>query len=76
MSFENTNPTGAKELMDAAEGHVFVDVRTVEEFKEGHVPGAYNIPFAFKGPFGMEPNPAFADAMQKRFPSDAKLVLV
>ena len=76
MSFENTPPQGVKTLVEADGEHVIVDVRTVEEFGEGHIPGAYNVPFAFKGPFGMEPNPGFAAAMQKLFPSDAKLVLV
>jgi len=76
MSFENMSPEGAKALVEAGQGHVVVDVRTVEEFDEGHIPGAYNVPFAFKGAFGMEPNPGFAAAIQKLFPSDTKLVLV
>lgn len=76
MSFENTNPAGAKARIEDDPDVVVVDVRTVEEFDEGHVPAAYNVPFAFKGPFGMQPNPDFAAAMARLFASDAKLVLV
>lgn len=76
MSYTNVNPAGARELIEGEPDHVVVDVRTVEEFEAGHVPGAYNVPFAFRGPFGMEPNPDFAATMKRLFASDAKLVLV
>ena len=76
MSYETTDPTGAKELLDGDDGWIPVDVRTVAEFEEGHVPGAYNVPFAFKGPFGMEPNPEFAATIARLFPRDARLVFV
>lgn len=32
------------QFMDAAAAHTLVDVRTVGEFREGHLPGAINIP--------------------------------
>ncbi len=50
MSFENINPTGAKARIEGDSEVIVVDVRTVEEFDEGHVPGQYNVPFAFEGP--------------------------
>jgi len=34
----------AKELLDRRVGYIFLDVRTVKEFADGHVPGAINIP--------------------------------
>ena len=34
----------AKEIMDTEEGYVILDVRTQEEYDEGHVPGAVLIP--------------------------------
>ncbi len=74
MSYQTMNPGGAKELLDGDEGWTYVDVRTVEEFEEGHVAGAYNVPIAFKGPMGMEPNPDFAPAIRRLFPQDARLV--
>lgn len=72
MPHQTTNPAGAKDLL--AKGYTYVDVRTVEEFQQGHVPGAYNVPIAFRGPGGMQPNPDFVAAMQRHFAKDAKLV--
>lgn len=34
----------AAEMMRADDGHVVVDVRTLEEYREGHIPGAVCIP--------------------------------
>ena len=34
----------AKEIMDTEEGYVILDVRTQEEYDEGHIPGAVLIP--------------------------------
>ncbi len=71
-SYRSTNPAGAKAMIEDA--HVYVDVRTVEEFDAGHVPGAYNVPILFRSPMGMEPNPDFAATVTRHFPKDAKIV--
>ncbi|MCP3917191.1 MAG: rhodanese-like domain-containing protein [bacterium] len=42
-----------------------MDVRTVEEYEAGHVPGAFNIPYAFRGAVGMELNPNFVRATSR-----------
>lgn len=34
----------AKELLDRRAGYIYLDVRTIKEFADGHVPGAINIP--------------------------------
>ena len=34
----------AKEMMKQDDGHIVVDVRTLEEYREGHIPGAICIP--------------------------------
>ena len=34
----------AKQIMDSEEGYVILDVRTQEEYDEGHIPGAILIP--------------------------------
>jgi len=76
MTYETTNPPGAKKLLDGGEGWIYVDVRSPEEFEAGHVPGARNVPIATRGAAGgMEPNPGFLAAMKKAFPPDSKLVL-
>ena len=74
MNYETVDPTGARELLEADENVVYVDVRTVEEFDQGHVPGAYNVPIAFRSMMGMEPNPAFEAVIQRLFSKDQRIV--
>jgi len=73
MSYQTHNPTGVKELLDGAD-YVYVDVRSPQEFEQGHVPGSYNIPLLFMTSAGMQPNPAFLAAVTKRFPKTQKIV--
>ena len=40
----NITAQEAKEIMDSQEGYVILDVRTQEEFDQGHIPGAILIP--------------------------------
>lgn len=74
MSFETTNPAGARQLLDQ-EGWTFLDVRTVEEFEAGHVPGAFNVPLLNLVGGGMRPNPRFLEVVSKHFTKDSGLVL-
>jgi rhodanese-related sulfurtransferase len=67
-------PEEAKELIDK-EGYVYVDVRSVGEFKAGHATGAYNVPLMHIGKGSPTPNEKFLPAMQKVFAKDAKLVV-
>ena len=53
----------------------YVDVRTPEEFAEGHPQGALNIPVGFYGPYGMTLNPHFLSTMKQHFALDATIVL-
>jgi rhodanese-related sulfurtransferase len=71
--FARVSPEEAQSLL--AEGHVYVDVRTEQEFEAGHVPGAYNVPFRLRGPAGFVPNPDFAAVMQRRFGKEDRLVI-
>ena len=75
MTFETLNPPATRERMEA-EDWVYVDVRTVEEFDQGHVPGACNIPFAFSDPAtGMVQNPDFVEVIKRHFTPESHLVL-
>jgi rhodanese-related sulfurtransferase len=58
-----------------AEGWVYVDVRTTEEFEAGHPAGAVNVPISLAGPRGSAPNRDFLPAMKAAFPYDAKIVV-
>lgn len=44
VTYVNITAQEAKELMDGEEGYVILDVRTEEEYAQGHVPGAILIP--------------------------------
>ena len=40
----NITAEEAKQIMDSEEGYVILDVRTQEEYDQGHIPGAILIP--------------------------------
>ena len=42
--YVNITAEEAKEIMDTEEGYIILDVRTQEEYDEGHIPGAILIP--------------------------------
>ena len=64
MSVRRLPPNEASELL--AQGYVYVDVRSIPEFKEGHPTGAENIPFTND----------FPAVFATRFPAkDAKVVV-
>jgi rhodanese-related sulfurtransferase len=57
------------------EGFTYLDVRTEEEFEDGHPTGAVNVPVMIQGAAGLEPNPDFVATVSAVFPRDAKLVV-
>ena len=73
MSFETILPQGAATRL--TDGWTYLDVRTSEEFAEGHPPGAYNIPVATMSPAGMVPNDSFLAVVQRHFPADTSFVV-
>ena len=42
--YMNITAEEAKQIMDSKEGYVILDVRTQEEYDQGHIPGAILIP--------------------------------
>jgi rhodanese-related sulfurtransferase len=42
--YEQITSEAAKELMDTETDYVIIDARTIEEFEEGHIPGAILLP--------------------------------
>ena len=74
MAIKRVTPEEARDLVD--EGWIYVDVRSIPEFEQGHPAGAYNIPWMHAEPGrGMTPNPEFADVMARAFDREDKLVL-
>lgn len=73
MPHETADPNAVHALLADPET-VYVDVRTEEEFAQGHPPGAYNVPILFSTSFGMQPNPNFIAAVTKHFPKEKRIV--
>ena len=44
VNYMNITAQQAKEIMDTEEGYIILDVRTEEEYAEGHIPNAILIP--------------------------------
>lgn len=70
---ERISPEEAKRRLDA--GWIYLDVRSVPEFEQGHPRGAFNVPLMHMGPGGMHPNAEFMDVVRASFPKDAKIVV-
>ena len=75
MSYETINPEQALELMRGDPAHVYLDVRSVDEFEQGHAEGAINIPIAHLGPGGMTPNADFLRVATKALETSAPIVV-
>jgi rhodanese-related sulfurtransferase len=73
MTFEAVDVKTARERQ--SQGWTYVDVRSVEEFAQGHPEGSVNVPILFQGPFGMSPNPKFLQVMQRLYSTDTPLLL-
>ncbi|XP_014519419.1 thiosulfate sulfurtransferase 16, chloroplastic [Vigna radiata var. radiata] len=56
-------------------GHRYLDVRTPEEFDEGHVPGAINIPYMFRVGSGMTKNGNFITEVSSHFRKDDEIIV-
>jgi rhodanese-related sulfurtransferase len=57
------------------EGYVYVDVRSEQEFEQGHIPGAVNVPLMHFESGRMQQNPEFLDVVRAAFDKDKKLIL-
>jgi rhodanese-related sulfurtransferase len=66
-------PEEAQQLI--AQGYLYVDVRSVPEFEQGHVPGALNVPLLHSAAGGMQENPEFLSVMERAFDKSEKLLL-
>lgn len=64
-SYKQISQEEAKKMMEADDGHVIVDVRRIDEFNEGHIPGAICIP-----------NESIADKRPAELPELDQVILV
>jgi rhodanese-related sulfurtransferase len=70
---KRVSPQEALELTKT--GWAYVDVRSEQEFADGHPVGAFNVPLAHMSGGGMSPNPEFLGVMEKAFGKEAKIVV-
>lgn len=76
MAIKQAEPPQAHETLMQNPGAIYLDVRTENEFAQGHPAGAINIPVVFiKAPGQMEPNPEFLAVVEKVLPRGTKLVV-
>jgi rhodanese-related sulfurtransferase len=72
---ESIEPKAAHELLSSTEGAAYLDVRTPEEFAQGHPTGAFNIPVLEASAFGMQPNREFLAVASRVLSKDALVVV-
>jgi rhodanese-related sulfurtransferase len=67
MAIQDLDPAAAHAAMSADKHHVFLDVRTVEEYDRAHPAGAVNVPWALLDPRTgqMAHNAGFLEAAQQ-----------
>jgi rhodanese-related sulfurtransferase len=77
MNIPQITPEEAYKRMHGNEREIYVDVRSVPEFAQGHPEGALNVPILHFDPArgGMVENPDFLKVMEANFPKDAKLIM-
>ena len=76
MDIRRIDPEEARQLLDSQEGYTYLDVRSEEEFAQGHVPGAVNIPVATSNPLGpgLMANPDFNRQVAEQLDKDSKII--
>jgi rhodanese-related sulfurtransferase len=75
MAIQQTTPAEAQRLI--GQGYRYIDVRTEQEFVNGHPATAVNIPVAVPDPATgqMAMNPDFLPVIEAHFPKDAPIVV-
>jgi rhodanese-related sulfurtransferase len=75
MALQHTTPDNAQRLI--GQGYRYIDVRTEQEFANGHPAGAVNIPVAAPDPatHQMVMNPNFLTVVTAHFPKDAQIIV-
>ncbi|XP_020871743.1 thiosulfate sulfurtransferase 16, chloroplastic [Arabidopsis lyrata subsp. lyrata] len=56
-------------------GHRYLDVRTPEEFRQGHACGAINVPCMNRGVSGMSKNPDFLEQVSSHFGQSDNIIV-
>jgi rhodanese-related sulfurtransferase len=73
MTIHRISPAEAQAKL--LEGWTYVDVRTPDEFGDGHPAGAINVPIALSKGGTMSPNPDFVSVVTAHVGANGKIVL-
>jgi len=76
MAINEVSAADAAAILDQDDDALYLDVRTVREFEQGHPTGAFNVPFVFMNPGGpAEANADFCAIVGRHFAKDRKLII-
>ena len=77
MNIKNISPEETKDILNSDSSAVYIDVRTEQEFNNGHVPKAINIPVVWPDPSTrrMQPNPDFLKVVSAHLPKDKRIIV-
>ena len=77
MSAKTIGTEEAKNILDSDNNAVYIDVRTEQEFMNGHVPRSVNIPVVLPDPSTrqMKPNPDFVNVVSAQFGKDKRIIV-
>jgi rhodanese-related sulfurtransferase len=76
LQVKQISPSEAKVLLDSGQDYIYLDVRSMQEFDEGHVPGALNIPLLHFDTAArqMMPNADFMKVVEANLPRNARII--
>ncbi len=77
MNLKTIGPEQAKDILESDGNSVYIDVRTEQEFMNGHVPRSINVPVAWPNPSTgqMKPNPDFVKVVSTHFAKDKRIIV-
>jgi rhodanese-related sulfurtransferase len=76
MPVKQTTPPQTNEMLQKDSTVIYLDVRTVPEFTNGHPQRGINIPaFFFQAPGQPTPNPDFLKVVEANIPKDAVVIV-
>ena len=77
MSVNNIGPEQAKDILDSDSSAVYIDVRTEQEFMNGHVPKSVNIPVVWPDPATrqLKQNPDFVISVSAQFGKGKRIIV-
>src|SRR5260370_37803502 len=77
MSVKNIGHEQAKDILESDGNSIYIDVRTEQEFVNGHVPRSINLPVVWPDPSTrqMKPNRDFVKVVSAHFSKDKRIIV-